>query len=318
MRPTILLTGRSGQIGSELGRLLPEIANVAAPDRKDLNLLKPDMVRDIVRAVKPQLIVNAAAYTAVDAAENDEATARAVNADAPALLAKEASRIGAALLHYSTDYVFDGTKTAPYEESDRPSPLNAYGRTKLAGEQAVSESGVAHLIFRTAWVYSTRRQNFLLTILRLSTEREELKIVCDQVGSPTRALDIATATCKILAGLSEGNDERALHDVSGIYHMTAAGQASWHDFATAILEVAIKVPRDTPWFAAATQGRTLVTRRVLPITSTEYGSATHRPSYSVLSNVRLTRTFNCTLSNWRDQLHQAFASEAATYHFQRL
>src|SRR6266478_2350867 len=210
MKPTILLTGKTGQLGSELNRLLPKLGEVIAPDRTELDLRELEQIRQIMRNANPQLIVNASAYTAVDAAETDEANALAVNAEAPRLLALEARKAGAMLVHFSTDYVFDGSTKAPYEETDPTNPINVYGKTKLAGEQAVRSSGVPHLIFRTAWIYATRGRNFLLTILLLATEREELKIVRDQVGAPTCAADIAAATAKILTNIYGRNDD-ALH-----------------------------------------------------------------------------------------------------------
>src|SRR5467141_1975616 len=206
MKQKILLTGKGGQVGSELYRLLPRLGDLVAPDRRELDLLDPDSIRRVVRNIRPQLIVNAAAYTAVDAAEGDEANAYAVNAIAPAVLAEEAKKLGAAVVHYSTDYVFDGAKAEPYEEMDPANPISVYGKTKLAGEQAIRSTGVPHLIFRTAWVYATRGRNFLLTILHLATEREEIRIVSDQVGAPVCASDLAAATSKILAGMCERNN----------------------------------------------------------------------------------------------------------------
>ena len=311
MKPSILLVGKNGQVGSELHRLLPGLGEVVAPDRHQLDLLNPDSIRGVVREIRPHLIVNAAAYTAVDAAETDEAAAHAVNAEAPSLLAEEAKRLGAALVHYSTDYIFDGSKTSPYDEADPANPLNVYGRTKLAGEEAVRRSGALHLIFRTSWVYATRGRNFLLTILRLATEREELKIVCDQIGSPTCASQIAAATNKILAGIYEGrSDASAFAKVAGTYHMTAAGQTTWYDFAKAILEQASAATGQRPWFAAATKCRPLIARHVLPVTSDEYRSPTRRPAYSVLSNSHLARTFGFALPAWPTQLQQCFAVES--------
>src|SRR6266403_4477117 len=201
MKRTILLTGKTGQLGSELLRSLPRLGEVIAPDRNELDLRDPEKIRRVMRGAKPQLVVNAAAYTAVDAAETDEAGALAVNTEAPQVLALEAKKLGALLVHFSTDYVFDGSKNTPYVESDSVNPLNAYGRTKLAGEEAIRNSGADHLIFRTSWVYATNGRNFLLTILRLATEREELKIVDDQVGAPTCAFDLAQATREILTGI---------------------------------------------------------------------------------------------------------------------
>jgi dTDP-4-dehydrorhamnose reductase len=311
MKRIILLTGKSGQVGSHLHRLLLQLGEVIAPDRHQLDLLNPDDIRRVVREVRPELIVNAAAYTAVDAAETDEANALAINATAPALLAEEANRLCAALVHYSTDYVFDGSKTEPYDEADPPNPLNVYGSTKLAGEEAVRRSGVPHLIFRTSWVYETSGRNFLLTILRLATERKELKIVCDQIGSPTRASRIAAATHKILTRVCQqsGGNFRS-PEIPGTYHMTAAGQTTWYDFAKVILEHASSAPADTSWFAAATKGRPLVAQRVLPITSDEYRSAVRRPAYSVLSNSRLNRTFHFALPLWSNELQQCFEMES--------
>jgi dTDP-4-dehydrorhamnose reductase len=308
MKPTILLTGKSGQLGSELNRLLPKLGDVIAPDRTELDLREPEQIRQIMRNANPQLIVNAAAYTAVDAAETDEANALAVNADAPRLLALEARKTGAMLVHFSTDYVFDGSTKAPYEETDPTNPINVYGKTKLAGEQAVRSSGVPHLIFRIAWIYATRGRNFLLTILRLATECEELKIVRDQVGAPTCAADIAAATAKILTNIYGRNDNAStFSEISGTYHITAAGETTWYDFAKAILDEASHASQDLSWFAAATQGHPLLARRIIPITTAEYGSRTPRPAYSVLSNSRLTQTFGVTLPDWRTQLHQCFA-----------
>ncbi len=311
MKPKILLTGKTGQLGSELNRLLPKLGEVIAPKRNELDLREPEKIRQVMRNANPQLVINAAAYTAVDTAETDEANAFAVNAEAPRLLALEAKKIGAMLVHFSTDYVFDGSAKAPYEETDPTNPINVYGKSKLTGEQAVRSSDVPHLIFRTAWVYATRGRNFLLTILRLATEREELKIVRDQIGAPTCAVDIAAATAKVLTNIYGRNDDRcAFSKVSGTYHMTAAGETTWYDFTKAILEESADASQDLSWFAAASQGRPLLARRVVPITAAEYGSRTPRPAYSVLSNSRLTQTFGITLPDWRTQLHKCFVSRS--------
>jgi dTDP-4-dehydrorhamnose reductase len=311
MKPIILLTGKTGQLGSELNRLLLKLGNVIAPERKDLDLREPEKIRQIIRDAKPQLVVNAAAYTAVDAAETDQANALAINAEAPRLLALQAKKIGAVLVHFSTDYVFDGSKNAPYVETDPPNPLNAYGRTKLAGEQAIRDSGAAHMIFRTSWVYATHGRNFLLTILRLAAEREELKIVGDQVGAPTCALDLAEATTRILAGMiTSTKSQLAFPGASGTYHMTAGGQTTWYEFAKAILEEARRAPQDLPWFNSSTNGRPLIARRVLSISTKEFRSPTHRPAYSVLSNARLIQTFGVTLPDWRTQLQRCFSPQS--------
>jgi len=309
MKPVILLTGKNGQVGAELLRLLPQVGEVVAFGHDQLDLSNPSDICRTIREVRPQLIVNAAAYTAVDQAETDETVTQAVNAFAPGLLAEEAKKIGAALVHYSTDYVFDGLKRAPYEETDLPNPINCYGKTKLAGEEAIRREGIPHLLFRTAWVYATRGRNFLLAILRRAAEQEELKIVCDQTGAPTWASDIAAATTKILTSVyGQRVGAPALRAISGTYHMTAAGETTWFDFAKAILEEAAQSSQDVPWLAAATRGRPLIARRVIPITTAEYGSPTRRPAYSILSNSLLTHTFGVVLSDWRTQLQNSFAS----------
>ena len=312
MKPVILLTGKSGQVGKELMRLLPQCGEIVAVSRDQLDLSHPDQIRRTIREVRPQLIVNAAAYTAVDRAETDESLANAINAEAPDVMAAEAKKIGSALLHYSTDYVFDGTKKAPYDEADGTNPLNVYGKTKLAGERAIRASGGAHLIFRTSWIYATRGKNFLLTILRLASEREELRIVSDQVGAPTCASELAAATCRILAGISERHrGQFDFSDLGGIYHMTAAGQTTWYDFTKAILEEAGATPGLEGWLAEATKGRPLITRRVIPISTEEFRTPANRPAYSVLSNSRLAQVFGVSLPDWRVQLKQCFVFENA-------
>jgi len=305
MKPKILLTGKNGQVGEELERLLPEVGEVVALGRQELDLSNPDGIRRTIRAVRPNLIVNAAAYTAVDQAEKEETAASEINSAAPAIMAEEAKKVGASLVHYSTDYVFDGLKGNPYVEDDPTGPISVYGTTKLVGEQAIRASGVPHLIFRTSWVYATRGRNFLLTILRLATQREELRIVRDQIGAPTGSREIADATTKILCQLYRR--EGGLSDVSGTYHMTATGVTNWHEFATAILEEASHAPKTVPWFAAATGGKPLITRRILPITTQEFPTPARRPAYSVLSNARLMKTFGIQLPGWRTQLHRAFS-----------
>jgi dTDP-4-dehydrorhamnose reductase len=310
MKPTILLTGKTGQVGFELNRSLSQLGRLFAPDHRDLDLLDPDSVRSTIRDTRPQLIVNAAAYTSVDAAENDESKAYAINAEAVALLADEAKRLDTLLVHYSTDYVFDGTKQSPYNETDETNPLNVYGKSKLAGEQAIRASGASHLIIRTGWVYANRGRNFLLTILRLATEREELRIVCDQIGAPTCANDIAAATTRILTGIyTSDKSQTFMSPISGTYHMTAAGETSWYNFAKALLGKAPSVSPEVPWFAAATQGRPLIAKRILPISSDEFRSPTRRPIYSVLSNSRLSEIFHVELPNWTMQLRCCLETE---------
>lgn len=305
MKLRILLTGKNGQVGAELATLLPRLGDVAAFGRHELDLSNPALVRRAIRDVRPDIIVNAAAYTAVDQAEKEESQARALNVDAPALMAEEARRIGATLVHYSTDYVFDGSRNHPYAETDQPNPLNVYGKTKFAGEEAIRSAGVPHLILRTAWVYGTRGRNFLLTILRLATEREELRVVNDQLGAPTWCREIAKGTVAVLVQLiQQGQDD--ISKLGGTYHMTAAGRTSWFEFAEAILERASRTPQSSAWFAAATGGHPLAVRRLTPITTAEYKTLARRPAYSVLSNARLKQVFGLELPDWRAQLNSAF------------
>jgi dTDP-4-dehydrorhamnose reductase len=307
MTPKILLTGKNGQLGRALLAQLPRPWDVTALDRQQLDLSKPDDIRRSIRSIRPLIIVNTAAYTAVDQAESERGEAQAVNGDAPQVMAEEAKQIGAAVLHFSTDYVFDGSKRSPYLETDIPSPQNVYGRTKLAGEQAIQESGVPHLIFRTAWIYAREGRNFLLTVLRLATQRETLRIVQDQIGAPTWSCEIAKATTNILAQICEHQDPLlSFSTVSGLYHMTAAGETSWYDFAKAILEEAQHHLPDSPWLTAATERRPLIARQVVPITTQEYPTPASRPAYSLLSNDRLASVFNTQLPDWRMQLRSVF------------
>lgn len=312
MNRKILLTGKNGQLGDDLQHVLSRLGDVVATDRQQLDLSRPGEIRKLIRDIHPTLIVNAAAYTAVDQAEKDEVAALAINSEAPAIMAEEAQKIGAALVHYSTDYVFDGSKNSPYDENDTPNPISAYGRTKLAGEQAVRDSGVDHLIFRTAWVYSTRGKNFLLTILRLATQREELRIVRDQLGAPTWSREIASATAKALEQICGGADGTAAwSERGGTYHMTAGGETNWYEFTRAILQEAAEAPDSAEWFHTATSGKDLLTRRVIPITTAEYPTPARRPAYSVLSNAKLNRTFGIQLPDWRQQLKLAFSLKPA-------
>lgn len=281
----ILVTGKNGQVGWELRRSLAPLGTVVAVDRAQLNLADADSIRQAVRHIGPDLIVNAGAYTAVDKAEADQATAMAVNGIAPGVLAEEAKRVGAALIHYSTDYVFDGNKGSPYEEIDGTNPGSVYGASKLAGEKAVAAAGVPYLTLRTSWVYGARGKNFLLTILRLAGEREELRVVNDQIGAPTWSRMIAEVTAAIVAqGHAHGGIAKLLGDRGGLYHLTAGGQTSWFGFAGAIVAHAPIQPRMTP------------------ITTAEYPLPAKRPAYSVMSSARLERAFGIVLPDWRASL----------------
>ncbi len=281
---TILLIGRNGQIGSELGRLLKPLGAVTAPDRAQLDLASPDSIRRAVREAEPAMIVNAAAYTAVDKAEEEPDLARAINGVAPGILAEEARRLGAPLVHYSTDYVFDGNSPRPYTEGDAVNPLGVYGRTKLAGEEAIAAVGPAHLILRTSWLYSLHGNNFLLTMRRLAAEREELRVVADQHGAPTWARWVAEATAAML------KDHGDLADKSGLYHLTASGETSWHGFAEAIVE------------RLRAAGEPVKAGRVVPIDTAEYPTPAQRPARSVLDCTKVRETFGIDPPDWRAQL----------------
>lgn len=278
--PKIMLIGKNGQIGWELHRTLTSLGEVVALDRHQLDLSNPEQIRQRVREVRPNLIVNAAAYTAVDKAEEEPALAMAINGIAPGILAEEAKEISAAIVHYSTDYVFDGTRTTPYTEEDEPNPLNVYGKTKHAGERAIQDAGVPYLILRTSWIYSLRGKNFLLTILRLAQEREELRVVDDQIGSPTWSRTVAEVTTRILA-----RGYLTLSEKRGIYHITAGGQTSWCGFARSIL---------TQFSRTGLQYKKLI-----PITTSEYPTPARRPVYSVLSNDKLNKEFELVAPDWQ-------------------
>jgi dTDP-4-dehydrorhamnose reductase len=282
----ILLTGRNGQVGWELERALPALGEVIATDRATLDLADPDAIRRVVRDAKPDVIVNAAAYTAVDRAETEEAIAVAVNAEGPAVLAAEAAKLGALLIHFSTDYVFDGEKRSPYAESDATAPLNAYGRSKLAGEKAVQASGCRHLIFRTSWVYAAAGNNFLITMLRLARSGKPLQVVDDQYGAPTSNLMIAAAVTEILRN---SNRDQA---VEGIFHMSARGKTTWHRFAQAIFR------------------EKRVDANLTAIPSSAYTTAARRPRYSVLDNSALERRFGLCLPSWETGLQEIIATMA--------
>jgi dTDP-4-dehydrorhamnose reductase len=281
----ILLTGINGQVGYELHRSLQGLGQVVAFDRKGLDLADFDQLRNVIREVKPALIINPAAYTAVDRAECDAELAMRINGIAPGIMAEEAAKIGAAMIHYSTDYVFDGSKAGSYTEQDAPCPINVYGKTKLEGESAIQAANIPHLILRTSWVYGMRGNNFLKTILRLAAQRNELKIVCDQFGAPTWSRTIAEITSHIVAKISNRDPKTFnLKGYSGIYNLTAQGSTTWHGFAQAVLENA-----------------GLSTISVLPISSAEYPIPAPRPKNSCLSSARLIDTF-CTLPEWREAL----------------
>lgn len=284
----ILLIGTSGQVGHELQRTLAPLGEVRGYDYPELDLANAGAVSAVCRKVRPALIVNAAAYTAVDRAESEPAIAMAVNGTAPGVLAGEARRLGAVLVHYSTEYVFDGAKRTPYLESDVPGPLNEYGRSKLAGDLAIAASGCKHLIFRTTWVYGPRGRNFMLTMLSLAAGREELRVVADQRGAPTSSLFLADATARAIRSIPEKGV------ASGIYNLSAAGVTTWAQFAQAIFERA----------AASRPG--LRVPRVVPIATSEYPTAARRPPYSVLAHRKFERAFGFAPTAWEAQLDECF------------
>lgn len=285
----ILLTGAGGQVGWELRRTLGALGEVVALDVADVNLADAEAVRRTVREIAPAIIVNPAAYTAVDKAESEPGVAHAVNAVAPGVLAEEAARTGALLVHYSTDYIFDGSGSTPWREDAAGGPLNVYGATKLAGEHAIRATGCRHLIFRTSWVYGMRGSNFLLTMRRLMRERPELKIVDDQVGAPTWCRDLAEATAQVLSQVvspAGGFDAAAPW---GVYHMTNAGETSWHGFAQAIQ-------------ALDEFDETCAPAHLVPIPTRDYPTPARRPLNSRLDNDKLENTFGLRLRDWREAL----------------
>jgi dTDP-4-dehydrorhamnose reductase len=287
----VLVTGARGQVGADVARALEGRAQVIAHDRSTLDLADPAQIAQRVREARPDVIVNAAAYTAVDRAEAEEELARAVNGEAPGVLAEEAKRSGALLIHYSTDYVFDGTKDGAYLESDATHPLGAYGRSKLAGERAIAASGAPHVILRTSWVYAPEGRNFLLTMLKFAATRDEVRVVDDQRGAPTSSLHLARATLDLF---TRGDRSRELtaqdvarvKEAAGLYHATAAGETTWFSFAQAIFAALPRAPR------------------LVAISTPEYPTPARRPANSVLSNAKLQSALGVALPDWREGLRE--------------
>ncbi|MFP3982197.1 MAG: dTDP-4-dehydrorhamnose reductase [Desulfurivibrionaceae bacterium] len=287
---TILLTGKNGQVGWELQRSLQPLGKVLAPDRSELDLNDRESIRRTVRETRPDIIVNAAAYTAVDQAEEDEEAALRINSRAPALLAAEAASCGSLLIHYSTDYVFDGDKEGPYCENDHPAPLNVYGSSKLAGEEGIREAGADHLILRTSWVYSLRGKNFLLTMLRLFREREKIAVIADQTGTPTWARLIAETTALVL---HQAGGERERGDFSsGTFHLTGRGWTTWYGFAGQIKEEARLI-----WG----EDRMKI-NRIQAIAAKDYPTAAVRPRNSRLDISALEKRFGLQMPDWASSL----------------
>jgi dTDP-4-dehydrorhamnose reductase len=293
-RPRILLLGAHGQVGFELTRTLAPLGDVQALDRAGLDLTDLDAVREVTRAARAQVIVNAAAYTRVEAAEAESEIAHRINGDAPAVLASEAARSSALLVHFSTDYVFDGAGTRPYVEDDIPAPRTAYGTSKLAGDQAVLDSDADAYVFRVAWVYSRRGQNFLNTIERLARERSELRVVADQHGSPTWSRAIAETTALAIEQWLTARRAGRAGPPPGLYHVAPPDHTTWHGFAT---EIVRKLD-----FREGTQRPPVV-----PITTSEYPSRVNRPAWTVLDSEKLFRTFGLRLPPWKVQLAECMA-----------
>jgi dTDP-4-dehydrorhamnose reductase len=282
----ILLTGIAGQLGSELQQTLVPLGEVMGIDRQGLDLTQPDQIRQVIGEFKPDVIVNAAAYTAVDKAETETELANAINGKAPTIMAEAAQQLGAALIHVSTDYIFDGKKNTPYTEDDTPDPINAYGQSKLLGEEGVLKNCDRAIILRTAWVYGAQgKGNFVKTMLRLGAERDELRVVVDQVGTPTWTGDLASAIAQLAQSLKSDT-------LTGIYHFTNSGAISWYDFAVAIFEEAQQI------------GFPLQVKQVVPITTAEYPTPAARPAYSVLSTQKISAVLGNHPSHWRTGLRR--------------
>ena len=287
----ILISGKHGQVSSELQKRLGAMGELVVPGRDQLDLAQPEQIRQQVRRVRPDLIINAAAYTAVDKAQSEKAATFAVNAQAPGILAEEAAALGIPLIHYSTDYVFDGRKGAPYTETDATNPLGVYGESKLAGEQAITAVQGKHLILRTSWVYSTHGHNFLLTMQRLLQEKPELRIVADQIGAPTWAGTIANSTLALIERWQAGES-----GAWGTYHLSAQGETSWFGFAQAIGE------------ALREQGKPCA--HLLPIPSSDYPTPAARPLNSRLDCSRLLREWGVSQPDWQTALRECLAGQA--------
>ncbi|MBC8285610.1 MAG: dTDP-4-dehydrorhamnose reductase [Nitrospinae bacterium] len=292
----ILLTGKNGQVGWELNRSLAKLGTVFAMGRDQMDLSRPETLGSIIQEIRPDIIINAAAYTAVDKAESEPELAMTVNGIAPGVIAEEAKKIGAGMIHYSTDYVFDGKATSPYKEEDSTVPLNIYGKSKLAGEKAVGQAGIDHIILRTGWVYSLRGSNFLLTVQKLAQNRKQIKIVDDQRGGPTWARTIAEGTAHILEQSLKGTTTSKVFTDSGVFHMTCDGETSWFGFANKIFEL-----------SGLSKSVELI-----PIPTIEYPTPAVRPGYSLLSNSKLKQAFGYEMPQWQEALQECMDSTKAT------
>lgn len=283
----VLLFGRSGQVGRELMHTLAPLGPITAPGRAETDLTKPEAIRAIIDRVRPSIVVNAAALTNVDQAERDPALAGAVNEIAPGVMAEASRQIGALMVHYSTDYVFDGAQTVPYDERAEPRPLNVYGTTKLGGERRIADADVPNLVIRTSWVYSTTGTGFIATLLRDLPHTTTFRIVSDQIGSPTWSRSLARATADILQGIASEGGPLPPHDW-GVYHLAGSGAASRVEIAEAVFDAVFPKDGSRP--------------TIIPVPAAEFGAVAPRPSYSALSNGRAARRFGVTLDPWRHDL----------------
>ena len=290
----ILVTGKNGQLGWELRRSLLAVGEVVACDRSELDMSRPETIASAIEAIRPDVIVNAAAYTAVDLAEKEEALATVVNGVAVGELAKAARKHDALVIHYSTDYVFDGVATTPIREDAPTNPVNAYGRSKLAGEQALATEGSDWLTFRTAWVYSSRAKNFAKTIANAALKRDELRVVADQFGTPTAARTLADVTAHVVVQAMKERRDAAFE--SGVFHLTSRGQTSWHGFASKIVEL-----------ARAYRGDAVRTQTIVPISASEFAAPAKRPAYSVLDGAGFDARFNIERVQWERMVELVMA-----------
>jgi dTDP-4-dehydrorhamnose reductase len=298
MKPSILLTGVNGQVGHELQAKLAQNNQVFALTREQLDLTRPDEIRRVVREIKPNLIINPAAYTAVDKAESEAELAHAINAIAPQILAEEAAKLNAPLIHFSTDYVYDGTKKSAYIETDATNPVSVYGKSKLAGEDAIRAVGLPHLILRTSWVYGAYGKNFLKTIVRLASERDSLRIVADQFGAPTSSESIADALLQVMHEWQPSDAAQ-----SGIYHFTNAGKTSWHGFSCEIVNEYNRLAVEKKWPALQA-----LVENINAITTADYPTPAARPENSSLDNCKLLNSFGVLLPSWQQGLQQVMQS----------
>ena len=289
----ILLTGKTGQIGKELNNIVGDLGNLITVDKEQLDLSKPNSIEPVILDIKPDIIINPAAYTAVDKAEEEPELAMTINAIAPGLLAKAAKKVGAGLIHYSTDYVFDGYSGIPYKEEDPPNPLNVYGQTKLAGEKTVAKAGIPFLIIRTGWVYSLHGKSFLRTIKKLAEEKDIIQVVDDQIGAPTWARSVALKTHQILKQcLNKKWLETKDPSLSGIFHLTCQGKTSWHGFAREVLNIS----------------NTSQNIKLIAIPTSDYPTPATRPSNSLLNNEKIQKVFGLGMPHWEDALKDCMDS----------